>query len=151
MPRRLVRSSLLALSIAVVTLGIVLPNPAQADATQLCRSVTSIALAPADVILAPIITAKDIHYGLSEWGDPLMIQIIGIGPGYVYLNAMQVGGALLRMVGGVFEFPMGLFTLFREGSQGSFFRSQDDAWSLIDEELGPCPVKVGLSYNSINL
>jgi hypothetical protein len=152
MPCLLARSFLLALSIATVMLGVVLaPDTAKADATQLCRSISSIVFAPTDVAFAPFIAAKDIHYGLSEWGDPLPLQIIAIFPGYAYLNAMQVGGATIRLIGGVFELPMGLFTLFREGAQGALNRSQDEAWALVTKEIGPCPIRIGTSYNSINL
>ena len=108
-------------------------------------------MAPTDVLFGPFIAAKDIHYGLGEWGDPLPIQSVAIGPGYVYLNAMQLGGGLLRVIGGILEFPMGFFTFFREGAQGALNKSGDEAWALISEDIGYCPIRIGTSYNSINL
>ena len=141
-------ASLIALPLLALVLA---AAPAKADPTQLCRSLTSITLAPTDVLLGPFIAAKDIHYGLAEWGDPLPIQIVAIGPGYVYLTAMQLGGALLRVIGGIFEFPMRLFTFRREGAQGALNKSQDEAWALISKDIGYCPIRIGPSYNSINL
>ncbi len=149
MPRSFARASLLALFTLCVTWGT--PERAQADPTQLCRSLSSIAFAPIDVALAPIIAAKDIHYGLGEWNDPVPLQMLAIVPGYAYLNLMQFGGAVMRVIGGAFEFPRGLATLFREGAQGALFRSQDEAWALISRNVGYCPIRIGTSYNSINL
>ncbi|MFQ5513459.1 MAG: hypothetical protein ACE5FG_03405 [Myxococcota bacterium] len=149
MPRSSACTSLLAFCLLCVTLASA--PTAQADPTQLCRSLTTIAFAPTDVVLGPVIAAKDLHYGITEWGDPLLLQIVSIVPGYVYLNAMQAGGGILRVIGGVLEFPMGLFTLFREGAQGALFRSQDEAWALVSEDIGYCPIRIGTSYNSINL
>ena len=148
MPSVLVRSALVLLA-STLLIG-VHPSPAGADASQLCRSISSIALAPTDVAFGPIIAAKDIWYGMSEWDDPVMLRMVGVLPGYVYLNAMQFGGSLLRVVGGVIEFPMGLFTLFREGAQGWLFRAHADMYALYSAEFGPCPVRIGSSYNSIN-
>ena len=89
MPSTLVRSALVLL---VSTLFIGLhPSPAGADASQLCRSVSSIVLAPGDLVFAPVIAAKDIWYGMGEWDDPLALQMAAVFPGYVYLNAMQLG------------------------------------------------------------
>jgi len=148
MPSALVR-------FAFVLLGVVLlvgahPGEARADATQLCRSVSSIVFAPTDIILAPYIAGHDLWYGMVEWDDPLALQI-GTAPlGYLYLAGMQVGGALIRVIGGVLEFPMGLATVFREGSQGALFRSQDETYAIYSADFGPCPVRIGSSYNTIN-
>ena len=148
MPSLLVRSALVGL-VSILLTG-VHPSPADADASQLCRSISSIVLAPTDLAFGPIIAAKDIWYGMGEWDDPVMLRMAGVLPGYVYLNAMQLGGSLLRVVGGLFEFPMGLFTLFREGAQGWLFRAHADMYALYAAEFGPCPVRIGTSYNSIN-
>ncbi len=126
------------------------PGDARADATQLCRSVSTIALAPTDVILAPFIAGKDMRYGMMEWDDPLALQIGSAPFGYLYLVGMQVGGSILRVISGVFEFPVGLATLFREGAQGALFKSQDETWALYSNDFGPCPVRIGSSYNTIN-
>ncbi len=147
MPRVLARLSLLIFGLALL---IGQPGQARADATQLCRSLSTIALAPTDVLLSPYIAGHDMWYGMMEWDDPLALQIGSAVPAYLYLVGMQVGGAILRVISGVFEFPMGLAGLFREGTQGALFRSQDDTSALYSEDFGPCPVRVGSSYNSIN-
>ncbi len=147
MPRVLARLSLLIFGLALL---IGQPGQARADATQLCRSVSTIALAPTDVLLSPYIAGHDMWYGMMEWDDPLALQIGSAVPAYLYLVGMQVGGAILRVISGIFEFPMGLAGLFREGTQGALFRSQDDTYALYSEDFGPCPVRIGSSYNSIN-
>ncbi len=40
--------------------------------------------------------------------------------------------------------------LFREEPQGALFRSQDEAWAIYSEDFGPCPVRIGTSYQTIN-
>ena len=147
MPPVLARLSLLIVGVALL---VAQPREARADATQLCRSVSSIVLAPTDVLLSPYIAGHDIWYGMMEWDDPLALQI-GTAPlAYFYLLGMQVGGALIRVIGGIFEFPVGLASLFREGAQGALFRSQDETYALYSEDFGPCPVRIGSSYNPIN-
>ncbi len=133
-----------------LVLVIGLAPAAQADSTQLCRAVSSILLAPSDLILGPYIAGKDLHYGLTEQGDPMILKVIGTPPGYAYLVMMQLGGSIFRVIAGVFELPMGMFTLFREGAEGPLFKSQDETYALYSEDFGPCPVRIGSSYNTIN-
>ena len=57
MPSMLFRAALVLLATALLVAH--QPSSARADATQLCRSISSIVLAPTDVILAPIILAMD--------------------------------------------------------------------------------------------
>lgn len=148
MSRHFVR--LAAVSLAIFSLSILSPNAATADATQLCRSMTSILLAPTDTILAPYIAAKDMQYGLSEQSDPTYIRVLAFVPGYGFLVTMQIGGTIMRIVSGAFEFPMGLFTLFREGAEKPLFKSQDETYAVYSEDWGPCPIRIGSSYNTIN-
>jgi hypothetical protein len=126
------------------------PGTARADATQLCRAGMNLVLAPFDVLMAPYIAGKDEYYGLTEIDDPMALKVVGAVPGYALLLGMQVGGALFREIAGVFEIIPGVITLFREGSQPPLFRSQEEAWAVYSEEYGPCPVKLGVSYNTIN-
>ena len=146
--RGFVKSAVAALVLATV-LGAA-PTPAKADATQLCRSGMNLVLAPFDVLMAPYIAAKDEYYGLTEIDDPMALKVAGAAPGYVLLLGMQVGGAIFREIAGVFELIPGMITLFREGSQPPLYRSQEEAWAVYSEEFGPCPVKLGVSYNTIN-
>jgi len=144
---RLIVAPLLALALIVATAT---PREASADASTLCRSVSMIALAPFDIVLSPFITAHDMHYGLSEVGDEPVIRVVAALPGYVWLNTVQVGGAFLRVITGAIEFVPGLFTLFREGGDKPQFQSQDETWQLYSNDIGPCPIRFGSSYNSIN-
>ena len=80
----------------------------------------------------------------------MALKVAGAVPGYALLLGLQVGGALFREIAGVFEFLPGLVTLFREGSQPPLYRSAEDAWAIFAEQYGPCPVKIGISYNTIN-
>jgi len=151
MRSHLARLPFVALLATAFSLGFGMPaTSAKADASQLCRSITSVALAPTDVLLGPVIAAHDMHYGLTEIGDALPNQLLGIVPGFFYLNAMQVGGGLMRVLAGALEFPLGLATLFRSGSQQALFRAQIDSYALVSEDFGPCPIRIGTSYNSIN-
>jgi hypothetical protein len=126
------------------------PGEAKADASQLCRAGSNLVLAPFDVLLGPYIAAKDEYYGLTEVDDPMGIKVAGAAPGYVLLLGMQLGGALFREIAGVFEIIPGVVTFFREGAQPPLYRSMEDAWSLFAETYGPCPVHIGVSYNTIN-
>ncbi len=145
----------LSLKAAVLTVAMVaalagVPGEAKADASQLCRAGANLVLAPFDFLLAPVIVAKDEYYGLTEVDDPMAIKVMGAVPGYVFLLGVQTGGAIFREIAAVFEFIPGIVTLFREGSQPALYRSAEDAWALYAEEYGPCPVKIGISYNTIN-
>lgn len=139
-----------ALLLALVLLGVAVPPSVSADGSQLCRSMANVALAPFDVALSPVITAKDMYYGLTEVDDEVLIQIFATVPGYFYLNTVQVGGAAIRVIAGMFEFVPGLFTLFREGSNEVLYRSQDETWQIYSRDFGPCPLRFGSSYNTIN-
>ena len=142
------RMAVFAVALAVALSGA--PGEAKADASQLCRATANLVLAPFDALLAPIIVAKDEYYGLTEIDDPLALKIAGAAPGYVFLLGVQIGGAIFREISAAFEFIPGLVTLFREGSQPALYRSAEDAWALYAEQYGPCPVKLGISYNTIN-
>jgi hypothetical protein len=126
------------------------PRTANADASQLCRAGANLVLAPFDVLLGPYIAAKDEYYGLTEIDDPMGLKVAGAVPGYVLLLGMQLGGALFREIAGVFEIIPGVVTLFREGAQPPLYRSMEDAWAIYSENYGPCPVHIGVSYNTIN-
>ncbi len=122
---------------------------ASADASQICRSLTTILLAPTDVLLIPYIVPMDLYTGLTEQGDHWLPVTVGAVPGIAWLTAMQLGGATIRVVAGVFEFLPGLFTLPREKSPSALYTSQDEAEQVYSTELGPCPIRIGTHYNSI--
>ena len=142
------RALLLALGLATLASGF--PGQARADAGQLCRSVANMVLSPTDMILGPFVAGKDEYYGMTEIDDPAALKVVGAVPGYVLLLGLQTGGSIFRAIAGVMEFPLGVVTLFREGEQPPLFRSQQDAWAWYAEDFGPCPVHVGISYNTIN-
>jgi hypothetical protein len=145
------RSSRVATLVAAALLGLAgTPRPASADATQICRAFMNVTLAPFDAVFSPIITARDMHYGVTEIDDRVYNRILGVIPGYVFLNTVQLGGAVIRVVAGGLEILPGLFTLFREGAQPPLFRAQDEAWSLYSKNWGVCPIRIGSSYNTIN-
>jgi hypothetical protein len=126
------------------------PREARADASQLCRAGANLVLAPFDALLGPFIAGKDEYYGLTEIDDPMTNKVVAAVPGYVLLVGMQVGGFIFREIAGVFEIIPGVITLFREEAQPPLFRSMEDAWALYSENYGPCPVHIGVSYNTIN-
>ena len=125
------------------------PRVASADASQLCRSLTMIALAPTDILLAPVTTANDIRIGLDDQDDHWLAITLGIIPGYVWLNYLQVGGAILRVAAGTLEIIPGLLTLPREKSPDPLFASQDEAEAVFSQDVGPCPIRIGVHYNTI--
>ncbi len=142
------RAALVALAFVVALGGT--PRQANADASQLCRAGSNIVLAPFDALLGPYIAAKDEYYGLTEVDDETELKVVAAAPGYVFLLGMQVGGSIIRLIGGVFEIIPGVFTLFRDEPGPALFRSAEDAWSVSDTSFGPCPFKLGISYNTIN-
>lgn len=146
-----------SLSLHTAVLAVVLatslcgtPGQANADASQLCRAGANFVLAPFDALLGPFIVGKDEYYGLTEIDDPMGLKVAGAVPGYVFLLGVQIGGSIFREIAAVFEVIPGVVTLFREGSQPALYRSAEDAWALYAEQYGPCPVKFGISYNTIN-
>ena len=148
MQARSVRVMVLALAL-VAAFGFT-PTPARADASQLCRGASNLVLAPADIALSPFIAGKDEYYGIREIDDPWALKVVGAVPGYFLLLGLQTGGTIFREIAAVIEIPFGMVTLFREGAQPPLFRSQQDAWSLYNNDFGPCPVRFGVSYNTIN-
>ena len=141
----------LSLGVALLVTSLastLVPARASADAVQLCRSLTAIALAPTDIILSPYISYQDLRTGLDENDDTLGVKLAYIVPGYIFLNFMQVGGAAIRVVAGALEFVPGLFSLPRETSGKAFFANWADGRALYDSEWGPCLIKIGSSYNA---
>jgi hypothetical protein len=141
------RNSLVAL--ALVAVAVAAPRDASADASQLCRSFTTIVLAPTDLIAAPYIAGADIYTGLQDQSDSNFSRAVAIVPGYALLLYMQAAGSILRVVAGVFEFIPGLITLPQETSPKALFTSQDEAEAMFSEDYGPCPVRMGVHYNTI--
>lgn len=136
-------------ALALVASAGLTPRAASADASQLCRSLSSIVLAPTDILFAPVTTASDIRTGLADQDDHWLPIVLGIVPGYVWLNYVQVGGTILRIAAGALEFVPGLFTLPREQSPGPLFTSQDEAEAVLSTDVGPCPIRIGVHYNTI--
>ncbi len=145
--------SALRLTAAALALALVLgsaPKPAAADASGLCRAFSMMVFAPTDLVMGPVIAAHDLHYGLTSQGDPLLLQAFGGPIGYAWLLSLQAGGSVLRFASGAYEVIPGFFTLFREGPSTPLNRSVDESWALYSEDFGPCPVRVGVSYQTIN-
>jgi hypothetical protein len=147
---RIARIIGVALPLALVLVLASAPKPAYADASGLCRAFSTILFAPTDVVLAPVIAAHDLYYGLTSQGDPLLLQTVGAVPGYLWLLTLQGGGAILRLASGIYEIIPGFFTLFEDGPSTPLNRSQDEAWALYSNDYGPCPVRIGNSYQTIN-
>ena len=145
--------SALRVTAAAVALTLVLasaPKQASADASGLCRAFTMIVFAPTDLVFGPVIAAHDLHYGLTSQGGPILLQAFAAPIGYAWLVSLQFGGSVLRLASGVYEIIPGIFTLFREGPSTPLNRSVDEAWALYSDDFGPCPVRIGVSYQTIN-
>jgi hypothetical protein len=125
------------------------PGAARADAGQLCRSLSTLLLAPTDILLTPYIVTTDLYTGLTEQSDPMALKIIGAAPGLAFLTYIQAAGSILRVAAGVFEFIPGLITLPREGSPNALYTSQDEAEAVYTNDYGVCPVRIGVHYNTI--
>ena len=147
---RTARIIVIALPLALVLALGSAPKQAAADASGLCRAFTMIAFAPTDLVLGPMIAAHDLHYGLTSQGDPVLLQGVAAGPAYLWLMSLQAGGSVIRVASGIYEIIPGIFTLFEDGPSTPLNRSVDEAWSLYSEDFGPCPVRVGVSYQTIN-
>ncbi len=144
-------SSLLRATLFFALLGTLLgaqPRYARADPSQLCRAFSSITLAPTDILLAPYISGRDAIGALSEEGHPYKVWVSFL-PSYPVFIVIQVGGAVMRIVTGVFEISPGLVSLFTEDAGEPLFARQDEAPQIYRNELGPCPVRVGTSYWSV--
>ncbi len=145
-------SSVLSRSLPALVLALSLgfaPSPAKADASQICRAFTTLALAPTDLLVIPYIVPLDLYTGYTDQSDHWVAQYVGFLPGIVWLGAMQVGGTAIRLVAGTFEIIPGLITLPREKSPSALFTSQDEAEAVYSGEVGPCPIRIGTHYNTI--
>ncbi len=140
----------LTLALVLAISGSLVPGQARADAGQLCRSISTILFAPTDVILAPFIIYSDMAIGFEDYDDHWLAITTGTVPGVIFLAGMQVGGAIFRVVAGVLEFIPGLLTLARDDSPKPLYTSLEDAWSEYSEDFGPCPVRIGAHWNSLN-
>ena len=150
MLRALRSSAAVALTVGLLVAALPQSAAAEADASQICRSGMNIVLFPFDLLFSPFITAKDMYYGLTEIDDEPVIQVLATPPGYVYLNMVQAGGAIIRFGAGLLEMPGGIVALFTGNASGALYRSQDEAWQLYNTDMGPCPFRFGTSYNTIN-
>jgi hypothetical protein len=148
MSRSLFRA--LALSLLMVAPAGLVPTPAQADAGQLCRSVSTVLFAPTDIIVAPYAIYADMSIGFEDYSDHWMAITAGTVPGIAFLGFMQVGGALFRVVAGALEVVPGVVTLFRSDSPKPLFTSLEDAWADYSTDIGPCPIRAGVHWNSLN-
>ena len=142
MSRRL--SALLGVACLVCALG---PASAKADASQLCRSLTTMLLAPTDLILSPYIAGRDQYTRMQDNDDTTGVIVAYTVPGYIFLTGIQVYSSAIRFVAGALEFVPGLLTFFREGSTTPYFYDQHNGKALINEDWGPCPIRIGNSYS----
>ncbi len=125
---------------------------ARADATQLCRAFTTLALAPTDVALAPVIATRDLAHGLSAApGDPLWARVALAPPGWLWLNGLQVLGGMTRSLGGLWDLVPGLLRLGRPGTEPPRYAAARFGRALYQADWGPCPVQIGLSHQDLPL
>lgn len=143
-------SRAIALTVLLALLVTLTPNRADAYGGQLCRAFSTVALAPTDVLLAPYIVYGDMKIGFTDYEDHWLAVTTGFLPGILFLNAMQVGGALFRLISGTFEVVPGLITFFREQPPKPLFPTLNDAWLEYSEDVGPCPIRIGAHWNSLN-
>ncbi len=103
-------------------------------------------LAPTDLILSPFIAGRDQYARMQDYDDTTGVIVAYTVPGYVFLTAIQVYSSAIRLVAGALEFVPGLLTFFREGSTTPYFYDQHNGEALINEDWGPCPIRIGMSY-----
>ncbi|MFQ5696757.1 MAG: hypothetical protein ACE5IL_00535 [Myxococcota bacterium] len=143
-------SRALVLTLLVALLVALTPDRARAFGGQLCRAISTVALAPTDVILAPYIVYGDMRIGLTDYEDHWLALSAGFVPGIFFLHGMQVGGALFRLISGTFEVVPGLITFFRDEPPKPLFPTINDTWLEYSEDVGPCPIRIGAHWNSLN-
>ena len=148
MARAFLRSSILACAL-VATLGLH-STPASADPAQLCRAFSTMLLAPTDLVLGPYVVGEDLYWGLVDQEDPTWMKVAYGPPGYAFLLGLQAGATILRIAAGTLEIVPGLFTFFQDTSPDPLFTSQDESLAVYSEDFGPCPVRIGVHYNTIN-
>ena len=103
-------------------------------------------LAPTDLILSPYIAGRDQYARMQDYDDTTGVIVAYTVPGYVFLTAIQVYSSAIRVVAGALEFVPGLLTFFREGSTTAYFYDQHNGEALINQDWGPCPIRIGMSY-----
>ena len=149
MLRSLLTRSLLICALSLAAIGLS-PNTASADGEQLCRAFSTMFFAPTDILLAPYTVLDDMYWGMVDQDDSTEMKAALAVPGFVFLTGLTAAGAILRVAAGGLEIVPGLFTFFQDSSPDPLFTAQDESLAVYSEDIGPCPVRIGVHYNQIN-
>lgn len=111
------------------------------------RSLQNLTQWPLDVVLSPVVAAKDIITNLQEIDDSLAVKIFYPVPGWVWNTMVQGGAGVLRGVTGVIEFVPGVILLpFPDAELDPLFDVAEDQDGLVQWENGVFDIKFGISY-----
>lgn len=142
------RRAVVALA-AAGAVSLALAAPAAASPETLKRSVTNIAFAPLDIVLAPVVAGKTIYNNMRDIDDSRWVRIVYPLPGFVWTTGVQIGGGILREVTGLIELLPGLGLVFLEADLDPLYDPIERGEALVDVETDQITIKFGMNYTSI--
>lgn len=135
--------------VAVLAAASAVTSPALASPETLKRSVTNIAFAPLDIVLAPVVAGQTIYNNMRDIDDSRWVRIVYPIPGFVWTTGTQIGGGILREITGLIELLPGLGLVFLEADLQPLYDPVERGEGLIDIETDNFAIKIGVNYTSI--
>jgi hypothetical protein len=138
----------LASVIAVASMLVLgLAAPAAASPQTIKRSVQNLTQWPLDVVLSPVVAARDIFVNMREIEDSLAVKIFYPVPGWAWNTMVQGGAGVLRGVTGAIEVVPGVLLLpFPNADLDPLFDPAEENEGLVRWENGYYDVNFGISY-----
>ncbi|MGI9433150.1 MAG: hypothetical protein ACR2PQ_13095 [Myxococcota bacterium] len=111
------------------------------------RSLQNLTQWPLDVVLSPVVAARDIVVNMQEIEDSLAVKIFYPIPGFAWNTMVQGGAGVLRGVTGVIELVPGVILFpFPDAEFGPLFDPAEDNDGLVRWENGIYDLNFGISY-----
>jgi len=133
---------------AVWLLLLATASPVLASPETLKRSAGNILFAPLDIVLAPVVAGQSLANNMRETDDPRWMRAAYAIPGYAWLVGAQLGGGVIREIGGLLELLPGLGLLFFEADLDPLFDPAESGKALVEAETRPLNIKFGIDYTS---
>ncbi len=124
------------------------PHSAQATGATLKRSVSNILMAPFDIVTAPITSVRILVNGFQTQDDSNLKRAVYVVPGFVFLNLLEAGGAVIREVSGLLELAPGIVLVVSKSDLRPLFAPPEQAVALLDQDIVVLRLKFGIDYTN---
>ncbi len=136
-------------SLLLASLLLTSSAPATASTETLKRSVSNIAQAPLDFVLAPMVGLLAVASKMREQDDPIGVRLAFAVPGVIWNTGVNIGSSVIRLVTGGLELVPGIFLLPFDAELDPLFVPVDNAAALVEIETPCCLyVKFGIDYTA---